>query len=779
MRGIEITFSEKRLYTRTVEKGYQPMQEMYEKIIDKKIVSIDIFDTLLFRCFEKPSDLFEKVALLAKEQGYLSTDWNPCDFKLIRIEAERNIYQAGEEPTLENIYSNISIPNADLKRIQELEIHVECDNCFANPLILEFVEYVRDRKIPVVLTTDMYLSKEQIIQMLKVCDISVEWFDEIFVSSEYCASKREGSLYDIVLDRYGIMPEQMLHIGDNSQSDIHMANQKGIDTFHYSNQNYGSTSLVMDHVMIPNILPQLYSLRKWMTSMVKEEDQEKRRWMLFGMNTMGPFFTYATEWVLDVLEREHIGTIYPLMREGELYQFLLEEALHYREKPVSVKLFYSSRNSMFLNHFETIHEQDIIDTYKKCCKEEVNVIGLFRLFQIEQNFPECFDRIRESFLKELIDTDKQNLLEYLCKESSLTEIQNNILKSKQNTKRYIESMGMNRGRFATLDFGYKATTQTFIEDMLRQEYPETRERSALHLLFLQSKDAVKNIQRGFDIRGYVSMGEYENTVFSGGCRDGILEALQMRGSGCTIGYDVMGYPVMMDVEGIDENQFECIRYIHEGILLFQRLYLKYFKKYNGLSQVKKKSSELYKLLCRSVLFPTKEEADMLSSLYHEDTFGNMLVTKVMSYEDCVNKEWDTLYHLKYDGKYRVWHPGIFVQKNPLYYVERQAAVNGGKGEENLVKAVMSAKQEGICKAVIAGAGLAGDRVYHYCSLAGIEVMAFTDANRKLHGTKKYGVPVCGIAQLVNPSDIIIASIPYRKEIEKEIQMEHGTEVRIY
>lgn len=753
------------------------MEKIYKFLLGKKVLSLDIFDTLIFRCVKKPSDLFEEIALVARQRGYLDNYWSDSDFKHARIEAERLLYKDNKEPIFEEIYDNLRIKKSNIIKIQELEIALEVENCFVNHNMLKLMEYAVNQGIKVVLVSDMYLRKEHIMRMLDKCEVPMDWINDIFVSSEFQVSKRNGLLYNIVLDKYSITPGEMLHIGDNYQSDVVMAKEKGIDAYHYCVLENIDNSLFMDNIMLNDFSKELYSVRNLISSCVDEADSDKKKWVQFGLDNLGPFFTYGIEWALDVLEQENIDTIYPLMREGELYQDMLEEAIKYRDKKINISLFYSSRNSMFLNQFDTVQKEVIENVYKKACKEEVSVYGLFELFHVEEHFPETLLDIRNNFLNSLENMDKNNILQCMCSEEMLEYIQRQVEIAQRNTKLYLNKMGMNDKRFATLDFGYKATTQTFIEGILKKDKPDREDN--LHLLLLQSKNAIENICKGVDIRGYVSTSEFEGTAYASGCRDGILEALQMRGSGCTMEYDGDGNPVLLDVQGISDEQFEHVRWIHEGVLLYQKLFLKYYYKNERMRQVKYKPNILYQQLCRCVLFPTKEEADMLSSLYHEDTFGNMLITKIMSYKECENKDWQSLNNLRYDGYYRPWHPGLFVQKNPLYFVEKETALLEEKGVAILAKAVVQAFEDGVKKVVVAGSGQTGERVFQYCSLMGIDVSYFTDANRRLHGTKKFSVPISGIAQLSEQCDFIIASIPHRKAIEKEIREKFGEQVKVY
>lgn len=72
------------------------MNNLLTKLIDElkkhnsiKIVSFDIFDTVLFRMVKKPTDVFEIAAEKAIKKGVLSYYMTPVIYKNIRREAEK------------------------------------------------------------------------------------------------------------------------------------------------------------------------------------------------------------------------------------------------------------------------------------------------------------------------------------------------------------------------------------------------------------------------------------------------------------------------------------------------------------------------------------------------------------------------------------------------------------------------------------------------------------------------------------------------------------------
>lgn len=114
---------------------------------------------------------------------------------------------------------------------QELEL--EKTLCYANPKMLKLYDSVRQAKKTIVITSDMYLTSDILRDLLHKNGYS--GFKEIYVSSEYGASKAEGSLFEILKKKY--QGKKILHIGDNVVSDIENAHKAGLDTFYYENVN--------------------------------------------------------------------------------------------------------------------------------------------------------------------------------------------------------------------------------------------------------------------------------------------------------------------------------------------------------------------------------------------------------------------------------------------------------------------------------------------------------------------------------------------------------------
>src|SRR5699024_3146021 len=96
-----------------------------------------------------------------------------------------------------------------------MEWETERKYCFANPYFTEVFRELQKYRTKIVITSDMYLSKEQIRELLD--KNGFKGIEEIFASCEYRASKGEGTLYRIVKERMG-KNLSYVHVVDNPSS---------------------------------------------------------------------------------------------------------------------------------------------------------------------------------------------------------------------------------------------------------------------------------------------------------------------------------------------------------------------------------------------------------------------------------------------------------------------------------------------------------------------------------------------------------------------------------
>lgn len=206
----------------------QEFSEFKKMIEDKKVVSFDIFDTLLLRNVLVPKDIFKILDKEVKEK------YNIDNFYNIRISSEsesrtrKNNYEVKLDEIYKKISDKIAIPVED---IRQRELELEKDFICVNPFMYNLFDYCIRQKKKVILISDMYLPKKFIDELLKNCGYSN--YDENYVSCEIRKSKYQGDLFEYVKDKKKIDVKDWIHVGDNEYSDINNAIKHGITTYHY------------------------------------------------------------------------------------------------------------------------------------------------------------------------------------------------------------------------------------------------------------------------------------------------------------------------------------------------------------------------------------------------------------------------------------------------------------------------------------------------------------------------------------------------------------------
>lgn len=209
-------------------------EEYYFQVIadeNIKIISFDIFDTLLLRPFYYPTDLF---FFLDRELSTLLNVQDVIDFSNYRKEAEERIRKEKEtigyeDVTLAEIYQYIEehypFPKELINRMMQSEIVLEKKYCYARQFGKNLLKFAVEQKKRVILVSDMYLPGELITQIL--LDNDIYGFEKIYVSSETRRTKKTGNMYSYISKELGFNAKDFLHIGDNLYSDIKVPRKMG------------------------------------------------------------------------------------------------------------------------------------------------------------------------------------------------------------------------------------------------------------------------------------------------------------------------------------------------------------------------------------------------------------------------------------------------------------------------------------------------------------------------------------------------------------------------
>lgn len=273
------------------------------------IVSFDIFDTLILRPFANPADLF---MLVGKRL-------NRMEFYRIRTDAERRaredsmLRNGHSEITLYDIYDVIEKRTGIPKELGvQTELQVELDYCFANQYMQQVFRLLQEQGKPIVVVSDMYIPQALMVKLLEKCGYT--GYEKLYVSCDYGCSKRSQSLYKYVQRDYE--EKSIIHVGDNSISDVQSAQAVGLATYYYKNCHEIGAPYRADGMS--ELVGSAYA--GIVNTHLHSSDKTYSPYYEYGFIYGGLYVLGFCSWIHRRAKQEGIDKILFLSRDGAIYQ---------------------------------------------------------------------------------------------------------------------------------------------------------------------------------------------------------------------------------------------------------------------------------------------------------------------------------------------------------------------------------------------------------------------------------------------------------------------------
>ena len=422
----------------TIEVKYNDKLEKIKQLIASpkiKCVSFDIFDTLITRPFYEPLDMFR---IMDKDYRELTHNNVGINFSKIRVTSEnicrenkRKTDPECQEVTLDEIYDTIhtqyEISKDVLEKLKKKECEYEIRFCKRRDTIHELYELALDMGKKVIFTSDMYLPEDVIVKILK--ENGYTEYTKLYLSSTVKKIKWTGDLYRHVFKDMGLEPGEMIHMGDNFESDYKRAKELGMNSIHIP-----KTIDVMTKTNYTNNLaqPLIKSLPFW------RDNAESIRFMgircmmavvanklfdnpfktfdhrtdfnsdpyLIGYYALGMYVYGVTKWILDETNDRYDKVSF-MARDGYLILESYKIMKELYSNPAVEEYLYVSRKALI-----PVMIVDKLDFYK-----------LSEIIEIQTHSPKNVIK----YVKNILDIDEEKL-EKLCKEQNISytkKFQNN------------------------------------------------------------------------------------------------------------------------------------------------------------------------------------------------------------------------------------------------------------------------------------------------------------------------------------------------------------------
>lgn len=431
-----------------------------------KVISFDIFDTLLYRVTGGPESVFILMQreLFKKSFPYDFDQMFIAYFPDLRINAPlllRN--RIGREASFDEIYQFISevsdLSDAQAEVLKELELRTEVK--VLRPIVenVEVLNQLFQEGRKVIITSDMYLSKSTLREFLRPFITSIDEI-EIFVSSEYEKTKRSGLLYGEVLKKYDIPPQELVHLGDDWGADVVPAQQQGILAMHLPRQGFDGWEQEFRNTGIPELVASSY------VSKVIPKNNDIHE---VGVSIAGPLLTSYVLWVINEAKSRNIKNLFFLARDGYILKEIAKRVIGENCEGLNLEYLRLSRFSVVTASYCVNWSEDTwnfvfleVPTVKfadVAARLLLNTEELYRVIK-EAGYggvvPDRVDKIVASYIKQGLTSNAQ--MRKIIEERSL--------KKKNNLLKYLNKSGFNSKDSVLIDVGWKGTIQDFLYKIL-------------------------------------------------------------------------------------------------------------------------------------------------------------------------------------------------------------------------------------------------------------------------------------------------------------------------
>ncbi len=545
------------------------------KASEASVISFDLFDTLVMRKVKTYTDVFDILEYQLRDKGIFIPD-----FSKHRMFAEKELSK-GNPPRLEQIYDSVlkAVGGCfvSASELAEMEWELDYSLLTVRKAVKEVFNSFVSMGKKVVITTDSYYTREQIVQILNKFELS--GYEDLLVSCEYGTAKTQ-ELFSVLSDKY--KDKKVLHIGDDEFADIEKAKNRGIDTFRvYSAADLfdelGGLSTeneiesLSDHVKIGLFLEQIFNNPFWF-------ENEERRLSVndafdIGYLFCGPMITDYTMWMNERVDTQGYSKMLFGARDG----YLLGRLFRMMDDAKDSYYFLSSRTAAIRAGMDTQEDIDYVDSMKYFGTPEE---ALKVRYGIEVDDVTSIDRSAV-----ILDKAKQQ---------------------RTNYQKYIEKLGIGDGKLALFDFVAKGTTQMYLQKLFAQHM------KGFYFLQLEPEFMA---DKGLDIEPFYSDEEKNTSAIFDNYY--ILETMLTAPYPQMEEMDTEGNPVFVK-ETRSESDLKVFERAQQGIIQYFRDYLGLLPK-SARKENKKLDEKLLALVSRVQIL----DEDFLALKVEDPFFGRM------------------------------------------------------------------------------------------------------------------------------------------------------------
>lgn len=578
-------------------------------------LSLDCFDTLLWRNVHAPADVFAELPV----QGGAVDVRGSAE----RV-ARRNAYLLDRrlDVTLDEIHREMLPGSTAAARdtMVQAELDAEARHCYGFGPTRDLIVDAKRRGLKVIIVSDTYLREPLLRRLIGQAagPEVVDMIDQIFCSCEFGMGKSTG-LFTPVLEKLGLDPSAILHVGDNPVADQQVPSKLGINTVHLVQfdevaQQRLRLEAAAAIMMEPNTGISVPTMQAHRPQVARRENKDPV--YSFGHDVIGPVMYGFAVWLREEAEAIERATGKPvkllfLLRDGYLpartFSALFPE---WADRAIQIEI---SRFTAIAGSFV---DGKVIQSYLMDC-----LLGVPDLeIPARQMLFDAQERKRLSQSKDI-----GAFAEKIALPANTRKVLTRSAQFARRIFKHLRAQGVNDGdEIMLVDLGYNGSVQNAIEPVLRK---------GMKLNIAGRYLLLREMQRtSLDKKGLFDTRHYDAKTLQALFRDiSVLEQFCTMAQGSVLDYEADGTPVR-GPEGVkgaqsdfrDAAQAACMDFIAEA----PGAVVRPAASADGDGWRRTAMGALARLL----FLPTAEEAQMLEQFHHDVNLGTRFKLSMMNNE---------------------------------------------------------------------------------------------------------------------------------------------------
>ncbi len=576
-----------------------------------EVLSLDVFDTLVWRGVPRPADAFLLLSGRFRARGWLTDSTSDASFTHVRRHSEERarLAVASHEVTLEQIWR--AVPTGFFQggtRAEWVaeEMTLERELVRTYPPMVELAIRARERGMKVALVSDTYFSAKDLIEFTGISA------DLVLASCEQGLSKAAG-LHRVLLEQLSVHPSKVLHVGDHPVSDVEAPRRMGIAACPFPK----SPEELEDALALE--LPRTLDGRArivtepdhgWSSLRGQVMAQSDDAHEVWGAGVLGPVLTGYSEWVASRAKALDAKSVWCLMREGRLLRGLLaaiapELPAHecFISRYVALRAAVGSANESDLTAF--LRRPTPTSTGRLLAQ-----LGLptDALKGVDPCTPVSAGQASTMARRLGRDPGLKRRIREVCGEA------------RAGLLAHLDALGADSadGTVLLADLGYTGTIQGALHRMLAEERPRLK----LHGVYLVTGGHVEQTQQlGASLEGWLAHNAQPIRISHTFMRSPeLVEQAMMADCGTTIGHTSDGSPILEE-RRVPDDQALAIRAVQSGVLRFARSWAEHRARHGAPSEAFIRTLS-QSVIERAIARPSAAELDWFGGWVHDQNLGS-------------------------------------------------------------------------------------------------------------------------------------------------------------